>query len=57
MFIDALKLQKTKKLIVQGILFFLVFMLIYFIVDTLNMSYAEMQALNFSKRKNSTKEF
>lgn len=43
MFIDALKLQKTKKLIVQGILFFLVFMLIYFIVDTLNMSYAEMK--------------
>lgn len=42
MFADALKLQKTKKFITQGILFFLVFMMIYFIVDYLNMSYQEM---------------
>ena len=42
MFTEALKLQKTKKYIIQGSLFFAVFMLIYFIVDSLNMSYAEM---------------
>ncbi|HAX03456.1 MAG: hypothetical protein A2Y45_00150 [Tenericutes bacterium GWC2_34_14] len=43
MFTEALKLQKTKKYIIQGTLFFIVFMLIYFIVDSLNMSYTEMQ--------------
>lgn len=44
MFTEALKLQKTKKYIIQGALFFSVFMLIYFIVDSLNMSYAEMES-------------
>ena len=44
MFTEALKLQKTKKYIIQGALFFSVFMLIYFIVDSLNMSYTEMES-------------
>lgn len=43
MFQDALILQKTKKYITQGLLFFAAFMLIYFIVDYLNMTYLEMR--------------
>lgn len=43
MFSNALQLQKTKKYVIQGMLFFLVFTFIYFIVDYLNMSYQEMQ--------------
>ena len=43
MFNQALELQKSKKYIIQGLSFFSVFMLIYFIVDYLNMSYLEMQ--------------
>jgi hypothetical protein len=39
---EALKLQKTKKYIIQGTLFFLTFILIYTLVDGLNMSYANM---------------
>ena len=39
---QALHLQKTRKYIIQGLLFFTFFMMIYFIVDYLNMSYAEM---------------
>ncbi len=42
MFTLALEKQKSKKYIIQGLLFFLVFNLIYFIVDSLNMSYQEM---------------
>lgn len=43
MFKQALKLQTTKKYLMQGLLFFVAFNLIYFIVDSLNMSYQEMQ--------------
>jgi hypothetical protein len=43
MFTEALKLQKTKKYIIQGSLFFSFFLFIYFIVDSLNMSYQEMK--------------
>ena len=42
MFQEAIKKQFTKKYLVQGTIFFLLFTLIYFIVDSLNMSYAEM---------------
>jgi hypothetical protein len=42
MFKQALSLQLTRKYIIQGLLFFGTFMLIYFIVDSLNMSYADM---------------
>lgn len=44
MFKEALKLQKTKKYIIQGSLFFSFFLFIYFIVDSLNMSYQEMKS-------------
>lgn len=42
MFQLALEKQKSKKYIIQGLMFFLVFNLIYFIVDGLNMSYPTM---------------
>lgn len=42
MFQEALKLLKTKKYIVQGSIFFILFIGIYTIVDGLNMSYSEM---------------
>jgi len=38
----AFDLQKTKKYMIQGVLFFSFFMLIYTIVDGLNMSYPNM---------------
>ena len=38
----AFQLQKTKKYIIQGILFFSFFILIYTIIDGLNMSYSNM---------------
>lgn len=38
----AIKLQKTKKYIIQGLLFFSFFILIYTLLDGLNMSYANM---------------
>lgn len=44
MFTLALEKQKSKKYIIQGLMFFFVFNLIYFIVDSLNMSYTEMIA-------------
>ena len=47
MFREALKLQKTTKYIVQGVIFFILFMLIYTVVDGLNMSYDEM-AIEYS---------
>lgn len=40
----ALKLQRTKKYVIQGIIFFLLFVLIYTVVDRLNMTYTEMIA-------------
>jgi hypothetical protein len=39
---EALRLMKTRKLIIQGSLFFLAFLVIYFVVDRLNMTYPEM---------------
>jgi hypothetical protein len=42
MFQEALKLQKTPKYLTQGIIFFILFMVIYTVVDGLNMSYDEM---------------
>lgn len=39
---QALSMQLTKKYLIQGLIFFAMFLLIYFIVDSLNMSYAEM---------------
>jgi len=45
MLTEALNLQKSKKYIIQGSLFFSLFMLIYFIVDRLNMTYAEMRVV------------
>lgn len=47
MFQEALKLQKTTKYITQGIIFFSLFMVIYTVVDGLNMSYDEM-AIEYS---------
>jgi len=38
----AIQLQKTKKYMIQGILFFSFFILIYTIIDGLNMSYSNM---------------
>ena len=38
----AIQLQKTKKYIIQGTLFFSFFMIIYSLLDSLNMSYANM---------------
>jgi hypothetical protein len=40
----ALKMQKERKYIIHGILFFIAFMLIFTIVDGLNMSYPLMQS-------------
>jgi hypothetical protein len=40
----ALQLQKQKKYIIQGLIFFLLFVLIYTIVDRLNMTYIDMIA-------------
>ena len=42
MFILALKKITEKKYIIQAILFFIAFMAIYLIVDSLNTSYTEM---------------
>ena len=42
MYEEAIKLIKTKKLIIQGILFFTAFLVIYFVVDRLNMTYPVM---------------
>lgn len=44
MFAEALKKQITKKYMIQGSLFFIFFMFIYFIVDSLNMSYQDMKS-------------
>ena len=44
MFTEAIKLQKTTKYFIQGLLFFSVFMIIFTILDGLNMSYIEMQS-------------
>lgn len=42
MFKEALHLQKTKRFIIQNIIFFLLFIVIYLVVDYLNMGYQEM---------------
>lgn len=42
MFKEALHLQKTKRFIIQNIIFFLLFIVIYVVVDYLNMGYQEM---------------
>lgn len=42
MFKAAIQKQKTKKYVVQGIVFFTFFIVIYTIIDSLNMSYATM---------------
>ncbi|MFA6692373.1 MAG: hypothetical protein WCR73_01320, partial [Acholeplasmataceae bacterium] len=42
MFKESLRLMKTKKLIIQGLLFFITFLVIYFVVDRLNMTYPVM---------------
>lgn len=47
MFNEALKLQKTPKYILQVIIFFVLFIIIYTVVDGLNMSY-EAMALTYS---------
>jgi hypothetical protein len=42
MLTQALELQKSKKYTIQGLLFLTFFLIIYFVVDSLNMSYQEM---------------
>ena len=42
MYQEALHLIKTKKIVVQGLLFFIAFVIIYFVVDRLNMTYPMM---------------
>ncbi len=48
MFQQALQLQKTPKYIIQGLILFVLFMVIYTVVDGLNMSY-EMMAIEYSE--------
>jgi hypothetical protein len=48
MFQQALQLQKTPKYIIQGLIFFILFMVIYTVVDGLNMSY-EAMAIEYSE--------
>lgn len=43
MFSEAIQKQFTKKYLLQGAIFFALFSMIYFIVDSLNMSYVEMK--------------
>ncbi len=38
------KMQKTKRFIIQGIIIFIIFIGLYFLLDYLNMPYTEMQA-------------
>lgn len=42
MFAQAIQNLKQRKYIIQGLIFFALFMLIYTIIDSLNMSYSEM---------------
>ncbi len=44
MFEVVLKMQKEKKYIIQGSIFLVLFLIIYFMVDYLNMSYIDMAA-------------
>ena len=48
MFQQALRLQKTPKYIIQGMIFFVLFMIIYTVVDGLNMNY-EAMAIEYSE--------
>lgn len=43
MFIASLNLLKTKKYLIQSFIFLATFLFIYFIIDSLNMSYEEMR--------------
>ncbi|XFA98534.1 hypothetical protein ACAG96_06635 [Candidatus Izemoplasma sp. B36] len=42
MFKTILSMQKQKKYIIQGVITFIVFMVLYFVLDFLNMTYNEM---------------
>lgn len=42
MFLEAIQNLKQRKYITQAIIFFIIFMIIYTIIDSLNMSYANM---------------
>ncbi|MCK5732463.1 MAG: hypothetical protein KAH13_05560 [Tenericutes bacterium] len=42
MFRTILSMQKQKRFIIQGIITFIVFIVLYFVLDYLNMSYPEM---------------
>ncbi len=48
MFQQALQLQKTPKYMIQGFILFILFMVIYTVVDGLNMSY-EAMAIEYSE--------
>lgn len=48
MFQQALQLQKTPKYMIQGFILFILFMVIYTVVDGLNMSY-ETMAIEYSE--------
>lgn len=43
MFQEAIKLQKTPKYFIQGLIFFALFMIIFTVLDGLNMTYGEME--------------
>jgi hypothetical protein len=45
MFIQALQLIKTKKALLQASLFFIIFMIIYTLIDRNNISYTKMSSL------------
>ena len=42
MFDQILKMQKERRFIIQGIIVFTVFLIMYFVLDKLNMNYTEM---------------
>ena len=42
MFEAAIELLKTKKYVIQGLVFTIIFMFMYSLIDSFNMSYAEM---------------
>jgi hypothetical protein len=48
LFKHALTLQKERKYLIQGVILFLLFIIIYTVVDSLNMSYSEM-SLTFGR--------
>lgn len=44
MFEAAIELLKTKKYVIQGLVFTIIFMFMYTLIDSFNMSYAEMKS-------------